>query len=85
MYYPATRLFILKNFFQGDPESTGDSEGKFERRCLFPLLKGDNGLPGAAGAVGQFFLCHLIMVEAQSANAVGYLGISHSCPFSSSR
>jgi len=48
----STCFLILKDLFQRDPKGSSNAEGKGDRGHVFSLLKGDNGLSGAASTVG---------------------------------
>jgi len=78
-------FLVLKDLFQRDPKGSSNAEGKGDRGHVFSLLKRDNGLPGTAGTVGQFFLRHFVVVEAQSSNPVFYLSLQHITSFSSNQ
>ena len=79
----STCFLVLKDFLQRDSKSSRNLEGESDGRHVFPLLKRDNGLPGAAGSAGQFLLRHLVMVKAKPSNLVLYF--SHYVPFSSNQ
>ena len=77
----STCFLILEDLFQRDPKGSSNVEGKGDRGHVFSLLKRDNGLPGTAGTVGQFFLRHFVVVEAQYSNPILYF--THYGSFSS--
>ena len=73
-------FLVLKDFFKIHTESPGDFEGQLDRRYVLALLQSDDGLAGAADTIRQFLLRHLVMVEAQSPDAIVNPGATHGLP-----
>lgn len=72
-----TGVFDVEHLFKRLAENTGDENRKFQRRRIFGILNGDDGLACHTDFFGQILLRHFIGVKSQTSDVVGNLQFSH--------